>query len=101
MSEKKEFLAVDVHGGGVLGQVGQNKQFHAILRYLAVGSDIAAGDSGIDRYLSGVTSSRREGNQVHGRLAALALDMLQGLRRQIDLHQLPLQPVSPSGTLKQ
>ena len=85
----------------MLGQVGQNKQFHAILRYLAVGNDIAAGDSGIDRYLSGVTSSRREGNQVHGRLAALALDMLHGLRRQIDLHQLPLRPVSPSGTLKQ
>ena len=58
VSEKKEFLAVDVHGGGVLGQVRQNKQFYAILRYLAVGSDIAAGDSGIDRYLSGVTSSR-------------------------------------------
>jgi len=63
----------------VLGQVGQDEQFHAVLLYLAVRGDVAAGESGIDRYLSGVAASRREGEQVHGRLAAFALDMFNGI----------------------
>jgi hypothetical protein len=81
----------------VLGQIGQHEQLHTVLRYLAVGRDVPAGDSGIDRYLSGIAASRREGEQVNGRLTTLALDMLNGFWCQIDLHRLPRWLVAPAG----
>ena len=97
VSEEQELLTVDVHDIGVLGQLRQDEQFHAVLLYLAVRSSVAAGDSGIDRYLGGVAASRREGNQVDGCLAALTLNMLDGFWCQIDLHRLPRWPVAPAG----
>jgi len=81
----------------VLSEVRQDEQFHAVLLYLAVRGNVAAGNSGIDRYLSGVAASRREGNQVDGCLAAFALDVLNGIWRQIDLHRLPRWPVGATG----
>jgi hypothetical protein len=81
----------------MLGQFRQDEQFHAVLLYLAVRSSVAAGDSGIDRYLSGIAASRREGDQVDGCLAALTLNMLDGFWCQINLHRLPRWPVAPAG----
>jgi len=81
----------------VLSEIRQDEQFHAVLLYLAVRGNVAAGNSGIDRYLSGVAASRREGNQVDGCLAAFALDVLNGIWRQIDLHRLPRWPVGATG----
>ena len=87
VAEEQELLGVYIHGCGVLGQVGQDEKFHAVLLYLAVRGSVAAGDSGIDRYLSGIAASRGEGDQVYCRLAALALDMLNCFWCQINLHQ--------------
>ena len=98
--EEQKFLAFDIHDGGVVGQLGQDEQFDAVLFYLSVGGDVAAGESGIDRYLSGVAASRGEGQQVDGRLAALALDMLYRFWCQIDLHRLPLSPIVHAGKVE-
>jgi hypothetical protein len=81
----------------VLGEIRQDEQFQAVLIYLAVRRNVAAGDSGIDRYLSGVAASRREGNQVDGCLTALALDVFDGFWCQINLHRLPRWLVAPAG----
>ena len=70
------------------GQVGKDEKFHAVLLYLAIWRSVAAGDSGIDRYLSGTSASRREINQVNRRLATLALDMLDGIWCHLDLHSI-------------
>ena len=85
----------------MLRQIGQHKQFHTVLLDLAVRGNVAAGDPGIDRYLSGVAASRCEREQVDGRLAALALNMLYSLWSQVDLHRLPLWPVTPAGVMEQ
>ena len=85
----------------MLGQFGQHEQFHTVLFYLAVRGNVAAGESGIDRYLSGAAASRCEREQVDGRLAALALNMLYSLWSQVDLHRLPLLPVTPAGVMEQ
>ena len=44
-------------------------------------------ESSIDRYLCGIAASRRERNQVDGRLAALALYMFNRVRSQTNLHK--------------
>ena len=75
----------------MLGQIRQNEQLHAVLLYLAVRIGVAAGDSGIDRYLSGTAASRCKVNQVYSRLPTLSLNVLDGFWSQIDLH-----PVIPS-----
>ncbi|MEC9287960.1 MAG: hypothetical protein VX632_06235 [Chloroflexota bacterium] len=71
----------------MLGQVGWDEQLHAVLFYLAVRGDVATGESGIDRYLSGVAASRCERKQVDGRLTAFALDMVNGFWCQVNLHR--------------
>ena len=60
VAEEQEFFAVDGHGSSVLGQIGQHEQLHTILHYLPVRGYVPAGDSGIDRYLSRIATSRRE-----------------------------------------
>ena len=70
----------------MLRQIGQQEQFHTVLLYLAVRSNVSAGASGIDRYLSGIAASRCEREQINSRLTAFTLDMLNCFRSQIYLH---------------
>ena len=75
VAEKEQLFQVYVDGGSVLGQGGQQEQFHPGFLEALVRGDVPPGDSGIDRYLNLTARSSRMLQQVDRRPASLALDV--------------------------